>query len=65
MNKIVVSATRLKQIVALAEQNALENPDLSPLVELIMTARMGEGHSDVVQAFQLPYSFHDAKVLLK
>lgn len=64
--RITVSVTHLKNIIALAEENAMKNPDLSPLVEieLIEKATVGMGEPDSIRIMQLPYSFNKSKAQL-
>lgn len=64
--RITVSVTHLKNIIALAEENAMKNPDLSPLVEieLVEKATVGMGEPDLIKIMQLPYSFNKSKAQL-
>lgn len=60
--KIVVSLTHLKNIIAIAEQNAVDDPGMSPYVEIELTeksyANTFYGRTDKVKIMQLPYSFN-------
>lgn len=65
--KIVVSVTHLKNMISLAEENAMKNPGLSPLLEIELMEKEPApllNGGDKIRIKQLPYSFNEEPVLI-
>lgn len=65
MNKIVISVTHLKNIIQMAEENAIKDHHLSPLISIeLIEKEVYPGNPDKIRICQLPYSPNGSPLLI-
>lgn len=61
----MISVTHLKNIIAMAEENAMKNSNLSPLISIeLVEKEVYPGNPDKIKIHQLPYSPNDSPLLI-
>lgn len=65
MNKIVISVTHLKNIIQMAEENAMKDSNLSPLISIeLIEKEVYPGNPDKIRICQLPYGNNGSPLLI-